>query len=180
MPTNNAKPADAKPARKPRAPRKPAAKPETAAPAAAPAAEAPAAEAPAFDRDAARTAALSIYRAAGGTGASIPVKPVRDFKPTRVVSAHTGKPTERAARAVCIAFAQAGVPLADGASAPRFFDFDGERYCIENGGLKRAITGGLVTVAGDVSDTITLRPGAVAAITTQLGARAIADLLPKA
>jgi len=120
-----------------------------------------------------RKLAIDLYAALlKRHGPSIPVKAIADFKPARVVRAvPTGAPdpTERAAAAVALAFVHNGVKLADGATASRFFTRDSGEFCIENGVLGRAIVGGLITVTGDKSETLKLRPGAVKAIRGKLG-----------
>lgn len=170
MPTNTNKPTT----RKPRASKPRAAKPAPVTE--APVTEAPATDAPAPDLATMRATAIALFAAMlKRPGPSNPVKPVSAFKPARVVRAvPTGAPdpTERAAAAVAIAFAQNNVPLADGSAASRFFTVDNAEYCIENGVLGRAIVGGLITVSGDRSETIKLRPGAVKAIREKIGSSA--------
>lgn len=150
---------------------------------AADAPDAPATDAPAPDaaptRDDMRATAHALYTALRAQhGGSIPVKLVADFKPRavkRTAATTTPEPTERAAAAVALAFIHNGAKLADGATTSRFFTRDGADYCIENGVLGRAITGGLITVSGDQSERIKLCAGGVAAIRAQLGAKLPAD-----
>lgn len=159
-------------ANKPATPRKP--RNVNTTPDAAPVTPAAAPDKPLRDASAERAFARETFAAMHTRhGGSIAVKPVADFKPVAITAKHApgATVTERAAASVAIAFARNGVALADGASTSRFFDADGAAYCIENGALKRAVTGGLITVSGDRSARITLRPGAVAAMRAVLGKR---------
>jgi len=107
---------------------------------------------------------------------SVPVKPLAAFKP-ETTTAHPIKrnPSARQAAAIAVAFSAAGRKLSDGATAPRVFEHNGKRTCIENGALRDAVSSGLITVSGDSPETELLRiaPKATAIITGLIGARAI-------
>lgn len=96
-----------------------------------------------------RAAVRALYSNFEQLRASVPVKPLSAFK-LQTTTAHpiTRGATNRQAYAIAVAFAAAGVKLADGASAPRVFEIDGRPSAIENGVLRDAVSAGLITVTG--------------------------------
>lgn len=165
-PTTTEAPTTAKPTRKPTAKR--TRKPTTEAPATDAATNASSVshtESIATDRSVAR----SFFATLDAASVSIPVKSFAAFKRSykRDITALDGsRATTRGAAAAAAAFVCAGIKLADGATAPRRFTYNGRELAIENGGLQRAIAGGLCTYNG-ADDTITLRN--VAEIRSKLG-----------
>lgn len=144
-------------------PRKRAAKPEAAAttgkrakPAAKPEAEAK--PDPRFARAeriaTERTDIAALYAGFEANRVSIPVKTLSAFKP-EASTAHpiSRNPSQRQAAAICVAFAAANTKLADGAKAPRVFERNGVRVCIENGVMRDAISSGLIRVTGSSPET---------------------------
>jgi hypothetical protein len=131
---------------------------------------APAPEAPAIDRAALRAAAAASFaKLHAAHGGSIAIKPACDFKPKPVTASFLGTDvTTRACATVAAAFLAGGVKLADGNTAKRAFTTDAGAFVLENGGLKRAVLCGLVTV-NNAAGTLTLRAGATAAIRSHLG-----------
>lgn len=121
-----------------------------------------------------RSAVAALYRAFEANRASIPVKPLSAFKPV-ATTAHSvmRNPSVRQAAAIAVAFSAAGVKLADGASAPRVFDLDGKRVCVENGVLRDAVSSGLIRVSGASPETekLTIANGKRAAILGLIGER---------
>lgn len=166
-PKRNAKPKAAKPANA--KPGKPAAKR-----AAKPEAEAqPDPRVARAERIAAeRSDVNAFYAAFEANRASVPVKPLSAFKPV-ATTAHpiARNPSERQAAAICAALSAAGVKLADGAKAPRVFERNGVRVCVENGVLRDAVSSGLVSVTGSSpeTETITVRAKQAATIGGLIG-----------
>jgi hypothetical protein len=123
-----------------------------------------------------RSAVAALYATFEAQRASVPVKALSAFKPS-ATTAHpiARNPSQRQAAAIAVAFAAAGLKLIDGTAAPRVFDVNGVRSCIENGVLRDAVSSGLVTVSGDTpeTETIKLAPKASAAIAGLIGSAAI-------
>lgn len=123
-----------------------------------------------------RTDVAAFYAAFEANRSSIPVKPLSAFKP-QASTAHPidRNPSVRQAAAICAAFASAGVKLADGAKAPRVFDLDGKRSCIENGAMRDAISSGLIAVSGGSpeTETLTIRAKQANVIAGLIGAKAL-------
>lgn len=151
-----------------------------AAKAAKPAKPGKPADPPAIDGRAVRIAAeradATAFFRAFGNAASVPVKPLSAFKPV----ASSRHPNERGVSvrqcaAIAAAFAGAGAKLADGKSAPRVFEHNGIRHCIENGVMRDAISSGLITVSGTSPETekLTLARNAATRIVGMLGERVI-------
>jgi hypothetical protein len=118
----------------------------------------------------------ALYATFEASRVSVPVKALSAFKPL-ATTAHpiARNPSQRQAAAIATAFAASGLKLIDGKSAPRVFEINGVRSCIENGVLRDAVSSGLVTVSGDTpeTETIKLAPKASAAIAGLIGAAAI-------
>lgn len=114
----------------------------------------------------------AFYAAFEANRASVPVKPLSAFKPV-ATTAHpiARNPSERQAAAICAALSAAGVKLSDGAKAPRVFERNGVRVCVENGVLRDAVSSGLVTVSGNSpeTETITVRAKQAATIGGLIG-----------
>lgn len=123
-----------------------------------------------------RTAVAALYATFESNRVSVPVKALSAFKP-QSTTAHpiARQPSIRQAAAIAAAFSAAGGKLIDGKSAPRVFDLNGVRSCIENGVLRDAVSSGLIRVSGDTPETekLTLAPKASAAIAGLIGASAI-------
>jgi len=123
-----------------------------------------------------RTAVSALYATFEAARVSVPVKALSAFKPL-ATTAHpiARNPSTRQAAAIAAAFSASGLKLVDGKSAPRVFELNGVRSCIENGVLRDAVSSGLITVTGDTPETekLTLRPKASAAIAGLIGATAI-------
>lgn len=119
-----------------------------------------------------RKAVHAIYHGFEATRVSVPVKPLSAFKPA-TTTAHpiARNPSTRQAAAIVLAFAATSNTLADGGKAPRVFERDGVRYCIENGVLRDAVSSGLIRVSGSTpeTETITIAPGKAAAIAGLIG-----------
>ena len=115
---------------------------------------------------AAQASFAKLHAAHGG---SIAIKPVADFKPVPITATFAGtNVTARACATVSAAFIANGVKLADGATTSRKFTTPDGVFVLENGGLKRAVLCGLVTV-DNTKSTLTLRPGATKAIRELIG-----------
>jgi len=123
-----------------------------------------------------RSAVAALYATFESNRVSVPVKALSAFKPL-ATTAHpiARNPSVRQAAAIAAAFSAAGAKLSDGKSAPRVFELNGVRSCIENGVLRDAVSSGLISVTGDTPETekLTLRPKASAAIAGLIGATAI-------
>lgn len=118
----------------------------------------------------------ALYAAFEANRASVPVKPLSAFKPV-ATTAHpiARNPSQRQAAAICVALAAAGVKLSDGSKAPRVFERNGVRVCVENGVLRDAVSSGLVSVSGSSpeTETITVRSKQATVIAGLLGASII-------
>lgn len=123
-----------------------------------------------------RTAVSALYATFEANRVSVPVKALSAFKPL-ATTAHpiARNPSARQAAAIAAAFSASGLKLIDGKAAPRVFDLNGVRSCVENGVLRDAVSSGLVSVTGDTPETesIKLAPKASAAIAGLIGAAAI-------
>lgn len=123
-----------------------------------------------------RTAVSALYAIFEASRVSVPVKALSAFKPL-ATTAHpiARNPSTRQAAAIAAAFSASGLKLVDGKSAPRVFELNGVRSCIENGVLRDAVSSGLITVSGDTPETekLKLSPKASAAIAGLIGATAI-------
>jgi hypothetical protein len=128
-----------------------------------------------------REAVAALFSAFDAIALSIPVKPLSAFK-LAPSAAHTimRNPSLRQAAAIAVLFAahKPSAKLADGATAPRVFEFDGARYAAENGVLADAISSGLITVSGasPETETVKLAKNAAATITGLIGATKLGKL----
>jgi hypothetical protein len=105
-----------------------------------------------------RATVRKLYSAFEANRLSVPVKALSSFKlATSTAHPITRNPSTRQAAAICVALAAAGVKLADGARAPRVFEFDGVNSAIENGVMRDAISSGLITVSGASPEAETIR-----------------------
>lgn len=118
----------------------------------------------------------ALYAAFEAQRASVPVKALSAFKPQPSTPHNIDRnPSPRQAAAICAALAGAGVKLADGAKAPRVFEHNGVRVCVENGVMRDALASGLISVTGGSPETeiITVRAKQAAIIGGLLGAKII-------
>lgn len=120
-----------------------------------------------------RSAVSALYATFEAARVSVPVKALSAFKP-QATTAHpiSRNPSVRQAAAIAAAFSASGIKLIDGAKAPRVFDLDGVRSCVENGVLRDAVSSGLCRVAGDTPEAEFITVPKAAAIVSLIGERA--------
>lgn len=122
-----------------------------------------------------RTTVAALYATFEANRVSVPVKALSAFKPL-ATTAHpiARNPSVRQAAAIVAAFVASGTKLIDGASAPRVFEINGVRSCIENGVLRDAVSSGLVRVSGNTPETerLTIPAKQAAALAGLVGERA--------
>lgn len=119
-----------------------------------------------------RTDIAALYAGFEANRVSIPVKTLSAFKPeTSTAHSVSRNPSPRQAAAICVALAAANVKLSDGAKAPRVFERNGVRVCIENGVMRDAIASGLISVSGasPETETLTVRAKQAAVISGLIG-----------
>ena len=122
-----------------------------------------------------RSVVSALYATFEANRVSVPVKALSAFKPL-ATTAHpiSRNPSVRQAAAIVAAFVASGIKLSDGASAPRVFEINGVRSCIENGVLRDAVSSGLVRVSGNTPETekLTIPAKQAAALAGLVGERA--------
>ena len=121
-----------------------------------------------------RAAIRAVYSAIEANRASVPVKALSAFKlAASTVHPVSRNPSIRQAAAIAVAFAAAGVKLADGAKASRTFEIDGVPSAIENGVMRDMLSSGLIHVSGATPETETLKlaKNATKAVTALLGSK---------
>lgn len=122
-----------------------------------------------------RSVVSALYATFEANRVSVPVKALSAFKPL-ATTAHpiARNPSVRQAAAIVAAFVASGIKLTDGASAPRVFEINGVRSCIENGVLRDAVSSGLVRVSGNTPETekLTIPAKQAAALAGLVGERA--------